>query len=32
MSGDKADEDHTYWPGFEAGSAIGLKLEKLSKR
>lgn len=32
MSGDKANEDHTYWPGFEAGSAIGLKLERLAKQ
>ena len=32
MSGDKANDDHSYWPGFEDGSAVGLKLEKLSKQ
>jgi len=25
------DESHTYWPGFEEGSAVGLKLEKLAR-
>ncbi len=32
MSGGKANDDHSYWPGFEDGSAVGLKLEKLSKQ
>ena len=25
------DEAHNYWPGFEEGSAVGLKLEKLER-
>jgi predicted dienelactone hydrolase len=25
------DDAHTYWPGFEEGSAVGLKLEKLAR-
>ncbi|MBT5907210.1 MAG: alpha/beta hydrolase, partial [Gammaproteobacteria bacterium] len=25
------DDEHSYWPGFEEGSAVGLKLEKLAR-
>jgi predicted dienelactone hydrolase len=25
-------DEHSYWPGFEEGSAVGLKLEKLTRR
>lgn len=25
-------DKHSYWPGFEEGSAVGLKLEKLTRR
>jgi hypothetical protein len=25
-------DEHSYWPGFEESSAVGLKLEKLTRR
>jgi hypothetical protein len=32
MSNGNPAADHTYWPGFEDGSAVGLKLEKLDAK